>query len=139
MFVGFGFLILLTLLGVGCNSSNITREKVTIGVVSYGEENVSLEKYDRFKNYIASQTKSIVELEPAYNELQAIERISRKQWDIVFATPGLAAIAIDRQLYEPLFSMGEVSSRQRSLLIVRDDSPIKKISDLANKTVALGR
>ncbi len=139
MFVRFGFLILLTLLGVGCNSSNITREKVTIGVVSYGEENVSLDKYDRFKNYIASQTKSIVELEPAYNELQAIERISRKQWDIVFATPGLAAIAIDRQLYEPLFSMGEVSSRQRSLLIVRDDSPIKKIPDLANKTVALGQ
>ena len=35
--------------------------------------------------------------------------------------------------------MGEVSSRQRSLLIVRNDSPIEKIPDLANKTIALGQ
>ena len=138
-FVRFRFLILLTLLLGGCESSNILPEKVNIGVVSYGEEDISLDKYERFKNYIALQTKSIVELEPAYNELQAIDQISRNRWDIVFAPPGLAAIAIDRQLYEPLFSMGEVSSRQRSLLIVRDDSPIKKIPDLANKTLALGQ
>ncbi|MBV6625229.1 MAG: phosphate/phosphite/phosphonate ABC transporter substrate-binding protein [Rivularia sp. (in: Bacteria)] len=139
MFVRLGFLILIAIFGVGCNSSKITPEKVTVGVVSYGEENVSLDKYEDFKNYVAAQTKSIVELEPAYNELQAIEQINRRQWEIVFAPPGLAAIAIDRQLYEPLFSMGEVSSRQRSLLIVRDDSSIQKISDLANKTIALGQ
>ncbi|WP_414619140.1 phosphate/phosphite/phosphonate ABC transporter substrate-binding protein [Calothrix sp. CCY 0018] len=138
-FVRFRFLILLTLLLFGCESSNILPEKVNIGVVSYGEEDISLDKYERFKNYIALQTKSIVELEPAYNELQAIDQISRNRWDIVFAPPGLAAIAIDQQLYEPLFSMGEVSSRQRSLLIVRDDSPIKEIPDLANKTLALGQ
>ena len=138
-FVKFGFLILLALLSIGCDSENTSPEKVSIGVVSYGEEDLSLDKYDRFKNYIAATTKSIVELEPTYNELQAIDQISRKQWDIVFAPPGLAAIAIDEQLYEPLFSMGEVSSRQRSLLIVRDDSPIKKIPDLTNKTVALGQ
>ncbi|MGB3759151.1 MAG: phosphate/phosphite/phosphonate ABC transporter substrate-binding protein [Rivularia sp. (in: cyanobacteria)] len=138
-FVRFGFFILLTLIPIGCESSNILPEKLSIGVVSYGEEDISFDKYERFKNYIASQTKSIVELEPAYNELQAIDQIRSNRWDIVFAPPGLAAIAIDQQLYEPLFSMGEVSSRQRSLLIVRDDSPIKKIPDLANKTLALGQ
>lgn len=138
-FVRFGFLILLVLLGIGCDSPNMVPEKITLGVVSYGEEDVSLERYERFKNYIAKKTKSIVELEPAYNELQAIDQIRRKRWDIVFAPPGLAAIAIDKQLYEPLFSMGGVSSTERSLLIVRDDSSIKKISDLANKTIALGQ
>ena len=138
-FVRFGLLILLTVSAIGCDSSNTVSEKLTLGVVSYGEEDVSLDKYERFKNYIAAKTKSIVEVEPTYNELQAIEQIRRKQWDMVFAPPGLAAIAIDQQLYEPLFSMGEVSSRQRSLLIVRDDSPINKIPDLANKTVALGQ
>ncbi|MEO1377775.1 MAG: PhnD/SsuA/transferrin family substrate-binding protein, partial [Cyanobacteria bacterium J06635_10] len=135
-FARFGFLIILVLLGIGCNSSNMAREKITLGVVSYGQENVSLDKYERFKNYIAAKTKSIVELEPAYNELRAIDQIRRKRWDIVFAPPGLAAIAIDKELYEPLFSMGEVSNTERSLLIVRDDSPIKEISDLANKTIA---
>lgn len=138
-FVRFGFLILLVLLGIGCNSSYTVPEKVTLGVVSYGEENVSLDKYEGFKNYIAAKTKSIVELEPAYNELQAMDQIRRKQWDIVFAPPGLAAIAMDKQLYEPLFSMGEVSSTERSLLIVTDNSPIQKIPDLMNKTIALGQ
>lgn len=138
-FVKFVFLISFVLLTIGCDSDSRVTQKVTIGLVSYGEEDISLDKYEQFKNYIALQTKSIVELEPAYNELQAIDQIRRNRWDIVFAPPGLAAIAIDKQLYEPLFSMGEVTSRQRSLLIVRDDSPIKKIRDLANKILALGQ
>ncbi|MEO1764249.1 MAG: PhnD/SsuA/transferrin family substrate-binding protein, partial [Cyanobacteria bacterium J06629_18] len=138
-FINFRFLILLVLLTIGCNSEKRVIQKVTVGLVSYGEEEISFEKYERFKNYIAAEMESIVELEPAYNELQAIDQINRKRWDIVFAPPGLAAISIDRQLYEPLFSMGEVSSRQRSLIIVRDDSPIQKIPDLANKTIALGQ
>ena len=139
-FLLFQLLVLIGLLGVGCSSKKETDspEKLTIGVVSYGEGSVSLDKYERFKDYIAAQTQSVVELEPAYNELQAIEQIQRKKWDIVFAPPGLAAIAIGKQLYLPLFSMEGISSRQRSLLVVRDDKPIQKISDLANKTVALG-
>jgi phosphonate transport system substrate-binding protein len=133
-------LVLIGLLGTGCNSqkTNNVPDKLTIGVVSYGEGKVSLDNYERFKDYIASQTKSIVDLEPAYNELQAIHQIHNKRWDMVFAPPGLAAIAIGKELYIPLFSMEGASSRQRSLLIVRDDKPIQKISDLANKTIALG-
>ncbi|MCX7596784.1 MAG: phosphate/phosphite/phosphonate ABC transporter substrate-binding protein, partial [Fischerella sp.] len=133
-------LVLIGLLGTGCNSqqTNDVPDKLTIGVVSYGEGKVSLANYERFKDYIASQTKSIVDLEPAYNELQAIDQIHNKRWDIVFAPPGLAAIAIGKELYIPLFSMEGTSSRQRSLLIVREDKPIQKISDLANKIVALG-
>jgi phosphonate transport system substrate-binding protein len=134
------FLVLIGLLSTGCNGKkeDINSEKITVGVVSYGEGVVSIEKYDRFKDYIARQTQSIVELEPAYNELQALEQVQRKRWDIVFAPPGLAAIAMSKELYIPLFSMEGTSGRQRSLLIVREDKPIKTIADLANKTVALG-
>ncbi len=132
-------LVLFGLLGIGCTPKPTNSpQRLTIGLVSYGDEKVSLDKYEPFKNYIEAQTKSIVELEPAYNELQAIEQVQHKKWDIVFAPPGLAAIAISKELYLPLFSMEEISSKQRCLLIVRDDKPIQKISDLANKTVALG-
>ncbi len=128
------------LVGTGCSNKqeDINSEKLTVGVVSYGEGAVSIDKYERFKDYIARQTQSIVELEPAYNELQALEQIQRQNWEIVFAPPGLAAIAISKELYTPLFSMEGTSRRQRSLLIVRDEKPIKKIAELANKTVALG-
>ncbi|MUG97058.1 PhnD/SsuA/transferrin family substrate-binding protein [Scytonema sp. UIC 10036] len=131
--------VLVSLVGVGCsrNKDSISAERLTVGVVSYGEQTVSLERYEQFKNYLAAQTQSIVELEPAYNELQALEQIQRQRWEIVFAPPGLAAIAMGKGLYIPLFSMEGISSRQRSLLVVRDDRPITKIADLANKTVAL--
>jgi phosphonate transport system substrate-binding protein len=132
-------LILLLTVGCGLEQETVIPKKLTIGVVSYEQGTVSLDKYNRFKDYIAQQTHSVVELEPTYNELQAIEQIHRKQWDIVFAPPGLAAIAIDKELYTPLFSMVGVSSRQRSLLLVLDNKPIKKIADLAYKTVALGQ
>lgn len=133
-------LVLIALATTGCNSkqTNHIPNKLTIGLVSYGEGKVSLDKYERFKDYIGLKTQSIVELEPAYNELQAIAQIQHRRWDIVFATPGLAAIAIGKELYIPLFSMEGVGNRQHSLLIVRDDKPLQKISDLANKTIALG-
>ncbi|WP_088243836.1 phosphate/phosphite/phosphonate ABC transporter substrate-binding protein [Calothrix rhizosoleniae] len=134
-------LVLIGLLSIGCNTKTPTPspEKLTIGVVSYGEGKVSLDKYNRFKDYIATKTRSIrVDVEPAYNELQAVTQIKRKNWDIVFATPGLAAIAIGKELYVPLFSMESVSRRERSLIIVLNDSPIQNIKDLSNKTVALG-
>lgn len=134
-------IVLILLLTVGCSLEEETDipKKLTIGVVSYEQGTVSLDKYNRFKEYIAQETHSVVELEPTYNELQAIEQIQRKQWDIVFAPPGLVAIAINKELYIPLFSMGGVSSRQRSLLVVLDNKPIKKIGDLAYKTIALGQ
>ncbi|MDJ0674503.1 MAG: PhnD/SsuA/transferrin family substrate-binding protein [Calothrix sp. MO_167.B42] len=134
-------LVLIGLLSIGCGKKTPapSSEKLTIGVVSYGDGKVSLDKYNRFKDYIATKTRSIrVDVEPAYNELQAVTQIQRKNWDIVFATPGLAAIAIGKELYVPLFSMESVSRRQRSLLIVLNDSPIREIKDLSNKTVALG-
>jgi phosphonate transport system substrate-binding protein len=138
-FLMFNLLALIAVLALGCGSQekNNRTDKLTIGVVSYGEGAVSLDKYNGFKDFIAKETQSIVELEPAYNELQSIEQIRRKKWDIVFAPPGLAAGAIAKELYVPLFSMESVSSRQRSLIVVRDDKPIQKIGDLANKTVAL--
>ena len=133
---------LLAFIGVlgGCAPQKVVvPDKLTIGIVSYGEQTVSLDKYDRFKDYLAQTTKSVVEIEPAYNELEAIEQVNRKNWDVVFAPPGLAAIAIDKDLYIPLFASEGVSSVQRCLLIVRDDSSITSLSDLGNKTIALGQ
>lgn len=133
-------IFLSSIVGIGCNSEPepTSLHELTIGVVSYDEGNRSLERYERFQSYLAEQTKAIVEIEPAYNELQAIEQIHRKKWEIVFAPPGLAAIAIDQDLYLPLFTLAEVDNERRSLLVVREDSPIQTLLDLNNKIVALG-
>ncbi len=131
--------LLLTLVGIGCTPKvEAPPEKLTIGVVSYGEGGVSLDKYDRFKEYIAQQTSSVVELEPAYNELQAVEQIQQHNWDLVFAPPGIVAIATGKQQYVPLFPLATINSTERALLVVRQDSPIRTLNDLSNRVLGLG-
>ncbi|AFZ35413.1 hypothetical protein Sta7437_1857 [Stanieria cyanosphaera PCC 7437] len=134
----FSFWLLIPLVA-GCSSTTVNSEKITIGVIGYGEEAVSVEKYQQLQEYLAQETNSIVELEPAYNELQALEQIRRNNWSIVFAPPGLAAIAIGQQMYLPIFPLAKVSSLERSVFVVREDSQINQVSQLANQIVALGQ
>ncbi|MDJ0687640.1 MAG: PhnD/SsuA/transferrin family substrate-binding protein [Xenococcaceae cyanobacterium MO_188.B32] len=136
-------ILLFIFLGVftyACNNqSQLNLEKLTIGVVSYGEGSVSISNYERLQQYLARKTRSIVELEPTYNELRALEQIQRKNWSIVFAPPGLAALAIDRELYNPIFPLEKVSTLERSVIIARADSDITNLGDLSNQTIALGK
>lgn len=132
------FLLILWLPLSGCSQDRSNPpEKLTIGVVSYDTGVLSVDSYERFQDYLAKQTSSIVELEPALNELNAVQQIHSKAWSIVFAPPGLAAIAIGTENYTPIFRMEGVDNL-RSVIVVREDSPIKSIADVANKAIALG-
>lgn len=112
--------------------------KLIVGVVTYGEGARSVDQYHDFVEYLGNRTKTLIELEPAYNEIKAVEQIQRKIWSVVFAPPGLAAIAISRANYRPLFPLQGIDNLS-SVLVVLQDSPIEKISDLNNKNVALGQ
>jgi phosphonate transport system substrate-binding protein len=134
-------LLLLQILGLlaACTPEVVkSPEKLTIGVVSYDEGLQSLDRYGKFRDYLASQIGAIIELEPTLNELKAIERIHNRAWSLVFAPPGLAAIAIAKEDYKPIFSMQGVLN-QKALIVVLADSPISKLTDIANKTIAIGQ
>jgi phosphonate transport system substrate-binding protein len=126
-------------MSAACSSREIyVPDKLSIGIVTYDEGARSIDQYSRFQEYLAGQLKSIIELEPALNELKALERIQRRIWSLVFAPPGLAALAIANQQYIPLFALeGTVNSR--SLLVVLNDSPYEQIVDLNGKALALGQ
>lgn len=112
--------------------------KLVIGVVSYGEGSHSLEQYSALQNYLSIQLKSIIELEPAYNEIKAREQISQQKWDLVFASPGLAAIAIYYHKYVPLMPL-EGLQTLRSIIAVNSDSRFQENKDLAGEIIALGQ
>lgn len=123
----------------GCSpNSQVTPSKLIVGVVSYDTGVSSLEKYESFKDYLAAQTHTYVELEPAFNELNAVGQVQRRAWSIIFAPPGLAAIAIGSEQYIPIFRMPGANNL-RSVLVVREDSPIRNLADLSNQVVALGQ
>ena len=113
-------------------------EKLIIGAVSYERGNDFVNKYYGFQNYLVTETKTIIELEPTFNERQAIERIERRIWSVIFAPPGLAAIAIDREGYIPIFPLAG-QNLHRSVIVVKADSNLQQLRDLSNKIIALGQ
>lgn len=133
------FLLPALWLLIACNSTeNSTLKKLVIGVVSYGEGARSLEQYADLQDHLGAELKSLIQLKPALNEIQAIDQIESQKWDLVFAPPGLAAIAISQSQYVPLLPRTG-GDRRRSVIIVREDNPAASIKDLANQTVALGQ
>lgn len=134
-----GLVLQLSLSLTACGSSapsSLTR--LTIGVVSYGEGAQSLEQYADLEAHLEAKLKSLIELEPAFNELQALQQVNQQNWDLVFAPPGLAAIAIAEGQYLPILPQAG-RQQNRSVIIVKDSSPIQKLPELTQKTIALGQ
>lgn len=126
---------------VGCQSPTTnqnTINKYNVGIVSYGEGDRTLNKYKEFQNYLGAELSSAIEIEPTYNEIRALQQIAAKKWDIVFAPPGLAAIAISDYGYQPTIPL-EGLDRSRSVIVVKNDSPYQKRQDLAGKIMTLGQ
>lgn len=135
-------LIQIIFLLLGCSSSQPgdTQKlgRLVVGVVAYGEGTRSVDQYQAFNQYLETRMKTLVELEPAFNEVKAVEQIQRQSWSLVFAPPGLAAIAISKANYLPLFPLEGVDNLS-SVLVVKKDSPIQKLTDVTGKRIALGQ
>lgn len=131
------FFVSVLLLLSGCSPASSPPGKISIGVVSYGESERSVGQYGKLQEYLGNELKSLVELEPTYNEIKALDQINRKTWDIVFAPPGLAAIAISQSQYTPLFPL-EGGLKTRSVFVVLKDSSLTQLRQLAGKVIALG-
>ena len=114
------------------------RLKLVIGVISYGEQKQTIERLNGLRKYLSEELKIIIQLEPAYNEKIALEQIKRRSWSLVFANPGLAAMAIANYQYSTLFPL-QINLNSRSIIVVRQNSSFKKLPDLQNKIIALGQ
>ena len=129
---------LLSFLAISCNKTVSTApSQIVVGVLSYGDGVSSLAQHQAFKEHLAKSFKSVIQLEPALNEVQAVQQISQKDWDIVIAPPGLAAIAISQSQYAPILPLVG-ANQERSILIVKQGSDVAGLQDLANQTIALG-
>ena len=132
-------LVIILLMLTGCNQvkEDILR-KLIVGVVSYGASATSLENYSKLEDYLSNQLNSIIELEPAYNEIKALDQIAQQKWDLVFAPPGLAVIAIYQHQYEPIIPLEGVE-KLHSVIVVNADSRFQTTAELAGETIALGQ
>jgi phosphonate transport system substrate-binding protein len=130
--------IFLSCIATACSdrSSNAPSQMV-VGVLSFGDGASSLAEHQTFKEHLSKSFKSVVQIEPALNEVQAVQQISQKSWDIVIAPPGLSAIAISQSQYSPVLPL-EGANQERSIIVVKKDSDLSDLKALANQTIALG-
>ncbi|HYX14000.1 MAG TPA: PhnD/SsuA/transferrin family substrate-binding protein [Nostoc sp.] len=134
-------LFLFNLLGLtfaACQSPRQFEGTLTIGVINYGGGEQIINQYAKFNNYLGEKTNALIQLEPAFNENKAVERLEARAWSLVFAPPGIAAIAIARHQYVPLFPLIGISNL-RSIFVVRKDNPISELKQLQGQTIALGQ
>lgn len=133
------FLLKLLIFLTACSQRETAKlGRLTIGAVSYGESDRSMARYSPLLDYLEAELKTIIEFEPTFNEVRALDQIRRGNWSLVFAPPGLAAIAIFEEQYSPLFPLAGVDE-WRAILLVRQDSSIQTIQDFAGKAIALGQ
>ncbi|NMG08871.1 PhnD/SsuA/transferrin family substrate-binding protein [Brasilonema sp. UFV-L1] len=134
------FLLQILLLFTACAGEEISNRQleIVIGVISYGDAKQVIERFVRFRKFLGEKIGAFIQLEPAFNEKIAIERIQRRAWSLVFAPPGLATIASAQHQYLPLFPL-QVEGNSRAIFIVRKNSPLKQLKDLQGKIVALGQ
>lgn len=117
---------------------SIGREQLTIGTLTYGAENQTISQYDGLKQYLSEKLQSIVQIEPTFNENKALERIKARAWSLVFAPPGLAAIAISQYRYTPLIPL-DGNSNLNSVLVVKKASLYRDLKSLAGKKLSIGQ
>ncbi|GAB1540604.1 PhnD/SsuA/transferrin family substrate-binding protein [Scytonema sp. NUACC21] len=129
---------LLYMIANACRQKPSLDGHLLIGLISYDEGQQIINRYANFNKYLAEKTGMRIELEPAFNEKKALERIQNQAWSLVFAPPGIAAIAIADYQYLPLFPLQGLN-HLRSILVVRNDSPIQELKQLEGQTVALGQ
>lgn len=93
-----------------------------------------------FKRYLEGRLGIPVKLKVAKKRSEVIETLEKGQADLAFLCPTLYCLASRRIPIVPLAKLRvNGSSQYRSVLLVRNDSGIKKISDLAGRTFVYGR
>jgi phosphonate transport system substrate-binding protein len=133
------FLTQFLLVGANqCKSLIKPAGELVIGAISYDEGEQTIQQYDRLSHYLGKNLKTHITLEPVRNETTALERIQNRDWSMVFAPPGVAAIAIADHQYTPILPLQGIGDL-RSILVIRRDHPIQDIHQLSNQQVALGQ
>ncbi|MHC5826703.1 MAG: phosphonate ABC transporter substrate-binding protein, partial [Nostoc sp.] len=76
---------LLGLTFAACQSPKEFEGTLTVGVINYGGGEQIINQYAKFNSYLGEKTNAYIQLEPAFNENRAVERLEARAWSLVFA------------------------------------------------------
>ena len=118
----------------------VAKPKLTLLLMPLDSPSVMYGRFLPFKRYLENRLGIPVELKVAKKRSDIIEGLKKGEADLAFLCPSLYCEASKKMPLVPLAKLSvNGSAVYRSVLLVRDDSGIKKVSDLSGRTFVYGR
>lgn len=129
----------MSLLAVFATAAAAEEGKIVLGSVAMDVPAVMYQRLDPLVQYLARQTGHPVELRLSASLDEAVKSLSAGETDIAYLTPVAFLKARQESGARPLVKLLTLGQGSFNLMIVvRQDSPIKSVSQLAGKRFALG-
>ncbi len=122
------------------NSPASSRDQITMILLPLKPPSTMYKNFLPLKRYLEKKLDISIRIKVAKDSNDMVRHLETGDADIAFLCPTLYCISYNRVPIVPLVKLSmSGSSEYRSLLLVRDDSPIRKTADLLEGTFVYGR
>lgn len=124
----------------GLNSPASSRNQITMILIPLRPPSVMYKNFLPLKRYLEKNLDVSIRIKVAKDSGDIIRHLETGKADIAFMCPTLYCVSYNRVPIVPLVKLRiNGSSEYRSLLLVREDSPVRKTADLLGGTFVYGR
>ncbi len=122
------------------NTSALAKQRITIMLIPMQSPSTMYKNFLPLKRYLEDTLNVTIVIKVARKTSDIIQHLKKGEADIAYLCPTLYCVAYKQMPIVPLVKL-RVNGRSeyRSVLLVRNDSPIKKTADLFDRTFVYGR
>ncbi|MEW6739594.1 MAG: phosphate/phosphite/phosphonate ABC transporter substrate-binding protein [Nitrospirota bacterium] len=133
-------IILVTALILFCSSPAFSRQQITMMLIPLQSPSTMYKNFLPLKRYLEDKLNISIKIRVARETADMPKHLEKGDADIAFLCPTIYCEAYSKTSIVPLVKLSiNGSTEERSVLVVRDDSSVKKTADLLDKTLAYGR
>lgn len=115
-------------------SKNKSKDELVFGILPFMSPVALIKRMSPLKNYLEKATGKTVVLESAPSFPEYIKRTLNHEYDLVYTAPHFVPLTMEDSYYQLLASSNNISSH----LIVKQNSSISRVEQLAGKRIAHG-
>lgn len=117
-----------------------SRQKITMILVPLESPSVMYKNFLPLKRYLEEKLDISIRIRVAKEPIDIIKHLERGEADIAFVCPTIYCETYEKVSITPIVKLRvNGSSEERGVIVVRNDSPVKKLSDLLDRSFAYGR
>lgn len=134
------FIIITLIIILTFNTTASSRDQITMILLPLKPPSTMYKNFLPLKRYLEKNLGIPIRIKVAKDSNDVVRHLETGDADIAFLCPTLYCISYNRVQIVPLVKLSiDGSSEYRSLLLVRDDSSVRKTADLFDGTFVFGR